>query len=192
MPAKSVKQTSEAMARARKSLRQFSGELAAPILVKEPGPGRLSATFLERKIAERRSAKLSLLLAHYHIAPNDKNRWIKLSGCLAADFVPGMIAVKLPPEKKSPPRKNKEWTFEQYSNLVRDVDEVRAKSRLRRIRWAIQQLVRQNPQKWGTYNKGSLKTRYHEGKRKVSELDKWISLRPLGPRWAPEGHDDRK
>jgi hypothetical protein len=38
MPSKSEKQKSEALAKARKALRQFSGKLANPILV-EQGPG---------------------------------------------------------------------------------------------------------------------------------------------------------
>jgi hypothetical protein len=88
MPVKSVKQKSAALAKARKALKQFSGKLADPILF-EQGSGLLGDMFEEREIAEKRGAKLGLLFAFYQISPNDKDRWIKLSGCLATDFVPG-------------------------------------------------------------------------------------------------------
>jgi hypothetical protein len=182
MPAKSVKQKSEAMAKARKALKGFSGKLADPILF-EQGPGLLGDMIVEREIAEKRGAKLGLLFAHYHIPPNDKDRWIKLSECLATDFVPGMIAIKLSSRKFSSLRKNQKWTFKRYSGFVRDVDEIRTKSKLKRIDWAIDQVARQQPEKWGRYNKASLNARYHEGKRIIGkrarvEASSWALWEP--------------
>jgi hypothetical protein len=171
MPIKSVKQKSEALTKARKALKQFPGKLADPILFKQ-GHGLLGDMIEEREIAEKRSAKLGLLFAFYQISPNDKDRWIKLSGCLATDFVPGMIAIKLSSRNFLSRRKNLQWTLERYSELVRDVDEIRTKSRLKRIDWAIDQVARQRPEKWGRYNKASLNARYHEGKREIAKRAK--------------------
>jgi hypothetical protein len=170
MPSKFAKQKSEALARARKALRQFSGELAAPILLKEEGPGLIHAISLRRKIAEHRNAKLGLLLAHYDIRPDDKNRWGKLSARLAEDLVPGMIAIISPSNKRRAPRKNQEWTMVRYRDLVREVDDIRAQSKLKLIEWAIKELLRLRPRKWGRYDKDSLKTRYHEGKREIRKM----------------------
>jgi hypothetical protein len=178
------------MARARKALHQFSGELAAPILVEEQGPGMLSAMFLEREIAEKRGAKLGLLLAHYDIQPDDKDRWRRLSERLAADFVPGMIAVDLPPKKSFLTRQGKKWTLQQYEDFVGAIDEIREKSKRKRIEWAIDQLVRKQPEQWRKYKKESLKTRYHEGKTAVAESAKrkasasaWLSGNPKRRDW---------
>src|SRR5262249_49138532 len=157
MPSKFAKQKSDALARARKALRQFSGELAAPILV-EQGLGMAGPMFSDRLIDEKRNAKLGLLFAHYHIPPDDKERWRRLSVCLASDFVPGLIAIDLSAKKSPLTRKNRKWTQQQYEEFVRAVDGIREKSRKKRIEWAIDQLVRKQPERWGKYKKDSLKT----------------------------------
>src|SRR5690348_4044763 len=84
---------SKALAKAKKALRKFTGALSSPILIPSPRAkwGPLSPKSLEREIATQRSAKFDLLLAHYRIRPNDKDRLLKLAACLAKDFVPGMI-----------------------------------------------------------------------------------------------------
>jgi hypothetical protein len=178
MPAKSLTQKSEALAKARKALRQFSGELAAPIPVTEPGPGLAAATFLEREIAAQRNAKLELLFKHYNIQSNDKDRWVKLSGCLAADFVPGMITIKQHATEKWV-HKNKGWGFKKYSELVRDVDAIRAKSGRTKIHAVVGELSG----KWRAYTTSSLVTRYHEGRKMMKQRTQWeASARPL---WEP-------
>jgi hypothetical protein len=182
MPSKFAKQKSEALAKARKALQQFSGELAAPIVV-EPGPGLASDIFSDREIDEKRNAKLGLLFAHYHIPPDHKERWMRLSVCFAADFVQGMIAFKMSAKKSPLTRKNRKWTLQQYEDFVRAVDELREKSRKKRIKWAIDQLVRKKPEQWREYKKGSLTTRYHEGKNAIAasgKLKASASAWPLG------------
>jgi hypothetical protein len=172
------------MSKARKALRRFSGELAAPILV-EPGLGLASDIFSDWEIDEKRNAKLGLLFAHYNIPPDDKERWMRLSVCLAADFVPGMIAFKMSAKKSSLTWKNRKWTLQQYEEFVRAVDGIREKSRRKRIEWAIDQLMRKQPEQWRKYKKDSLKTRYHEGKNAIaasSKLKVSASARPL---WKP-------
>jgi hypothetical protein len=178
MPSKSAKNRSQALAIAKNALGKFSGELASPILVND-WPGLAGPMFLERHITEQRTAKLETLLAHYGIEPNDKNRWIKLSGCLAADLVPGMIAIKVP-AKELRLRKNREWTFAQYSELVRDVDAIRSRIGSRKIFRATSQLADEQPEKWGAFGASSLVTRYHEGKGEIKRLAKRkASARPL-------------
>jgi hypothetical protein len=180
MPSKSAKYRSQALAKAKRSLGKFSGELASPILVSD-WPGLASPMFLERHIAEQRTAKLEILLAHYGIEPNDKNRWTKLSRCLAADLVPGMIAIKVP-AKKFPAGTNREWTLKRYSDLVREVDAILATG-VPKIYAATMQLAQEQPNKWGRYGGDSLKTRYHEGKQLLKEMAKRqaAAARPL---WA--------
>lgn len=181
MPSKSAKHRSQALATARRALGKFSDELASPILFSD-WPGLVGPMFLEREIAEKRTGKLKSLLAHYRIQPNDKDRWIKLAARLAADLVPGMIAIKVP-AKQVPARKNREWTVGQYSELVREIDAIRGVIGPRKVYRATSQLVDEQPKKWGAYGASSLVTRYHEGKKKIEELEKWkASARPL---WAP-------
>jgi hypothetical protein len=178
MPAKSVKHVSEALAKARKALRQFSGALATPILVAEPGPGLAATMFSEHEIAKQRNAKLGLLFQHYHIRSNDKDRWIKLSGCLAADLVPGMITIKQPSTEKWA-HKTKDWTFKKYTELVRDVDAIRATAG----RAKIYSVVAELSGKWRAHTRPSLVTRYHEGRKMIKQRTKWeASARSL---WKP-------
>src|SRR5271156_3642223 len=100
MTSESSQRASKALAQAKKAIRNFKGKLAAPIVVSEPGLGLAADMLLKREIAEQRTAKLGLLFPHYHISKNDKNRWAKLSACLAVDFVPGMITVQQRSTKK--------------------------------------------------------------------------------------------
>jgi hypothetical protein len=180
MPSKSAQLTSKALAKAKKALAKFTGKLACPILV--PGPnaewGPLSLESLEREIDRQRVAKLDLLFAHYRIPPNDKDRFRRLSACLAKDFVPGMITV----EQRSSPykkgwHKDKYWTFGRYADLVRDVDAVRHGQK---IYAAICDLVEQQPKKWGEYKgrERSLETHYHKGNKILAKRT------PLGM-WKP-------
>jgi membrane-associated protease RseP (regulator of RpoE activity) len=181
MPSKSAKYNSLALAQAKKALGKFSGQLASPILFSD-SPGLAGPLFVQRAISAERSAKLELLLTHYRVHPNDKDRWIKLSACLAADFVPGMIAVKVPAEQLRE-RRNREWTVAQYSELVRDVDVIRSTIGARKIYRATSQLIHEKPEKWGAFSASSLVTRYHEGKRMTKRLAKLTaSARPL---WKP-------
>jgi hypothetical protein len=180
MPSKSAKYRSQALARVKKALGKFSGELANPILVNDwPGLAGAGPMFSERDISEKRQAKLEPLLAHYRIQPNDRHRWIKLSTCIATDLIPGMIAIKVPAKKFST-HKNAKWTLAQYSELVRDVDAIRAASGRRKIYNATSQLVHERPEKWGAFNPRSLVTRYHEGKRELRRVAKLkASAQPL-------------
>jgi hypothetical protein len=163
---------SEALAKAKRALRKFRGALSSPILV--PGSnaewGPLSPRSLEREIAQQRVAKLDLLLAHYSIRPNDKDRFLKLGACLAKDFVPGMITV----EQRSSPfkkwsHKDKRWTLDRYADLVRDVDAVRHGQK---IYAAICDLVEQQPKKWGAYKgrERSLESLYHKGRKMLANI----------------------
>jgi hypothetical protein len=175
MPSKSAQQTSKALAKAKKALRKFRGELATPILVPGPKPewGPLSPKSLEREIAQQRWAKLGLLFEHYRIRPNDKDRFLKLAACLAKDFVPGMITIEQhssPYRAKKRSHRDKRWDLDRYADLVRDVDAYAGKKEA-----AIYDLVNKKPEKWGKY-KGrelSLKSLYHQGKRKRKELSDW-------------------
>jgi hypothetical protein len=166
---------SEALAKAKRALRKFTGALSSPILIPSPKAewGPLSPKSLEREIAQQRLAKLDLLFAHYHIRPNDKDRFLKLAACLAKDFVPGMITIEhhsSPYSAKKGSHRDKRWDLDRYADLVRDVDAYGGKKEA-----AIYDLVNKQPEKWREY-KGrelSLKSLYHEGKRKRKELSDW-------------------
>jgi hypothetical protein len=180
MPSKSAKYRLQALARAKKALGKFSGELANPILVND-WPGLAGPMFSERDISEKRQAKLEPLLAHYRIQPNDRHRWIRLSTCLAVDLIPGMIAIKVPAKEFST-HKNREWTLAHYSELVGDVDAIRAAvgPRKKKIYSATSQLIHERPEKWGAFDPRSLVTRYHEGKRELRRVAKLkVSAQPL-------------
>ena len=184
MASKAAKLTSKALAKAKKALRKFKGELASPILV--PGPeaewGPLSPTSLEREIAQQRRAKLPLLYALYRIQPSDKDRIPKLAECLLADLVPGMITIEQRPSPyKEGLHKNKSWTIKQCDDPVRAVDANREKYRKGKIIAAIYDLVEQQPKKWGQYKgrERSLETRYHEAKKILANLKVPIGL------WKP-------
>ena len=175
---------SKALAKAKKALRKFTGELASPIRV--PGPevewGPLSPESLKSEIAKQRVAKLDLLFAHYGIRSNDKDRLPKLATRLAVDFVPGMITVEQrssPYRAKKRSHRDKRWDLDRYADLVRDVDAYEGKKEA-----AIYDLVNKQPEKWGEY-KGrelSLKSLYHQGKRKRKELSDWNASIGL---WSP-------
>jgi hypothetical protein len=70
----------EALAKAKRALRKFTGALSSPILIPSPKArwGPLSPKSLKREIATQRLAKLDLLFAHYRIRSNDKDRFVKL------------------------------------------------------------------------------------------------------------------
>jgi hypothetical protein len=193
MPSKSSKYAFQALARVKKAARKFSGKLRAPIVIAKASPGLLGPMLQQREIAERRLAKIPDLLVHYNIHANDDDRWVKLCVRLATDFVPGMIAMEEQPTKRRG-RKIQRWTFEQYSELVRDVDAVRAKIGPRKIYRATAQLQEQS-EKWGRYSAFSLVTRYHEGKEKIRERAKLLELasRPLwaGLQSMTEGNEGR-
>jgi hypothetical protein len=153
-----------ALAKAKEALRQFTGKLSLPIL--DFGKwAPLTTTTLKSEIAKQREAKANLLFAHYGIQLDDKDRWQKLSVCLAADFVPGMIIVEY---QQPGVHKNKTWHFDRYIDLVRDVDAIRATLGKRKIFAAICDLVEHQPEKWGAYKgrERSLEIRYYEGKRR--------------------------
>jgi hypothetical protein len=166
---------SEALAKAKRALRKFTGALSSPILIPSPKAewGPLSPESLKSEIAKQRVAKLDLLFAHYGIRPNDKDRLSKLATRLAVDFVPGMITVEQhssPYRAKKRSHRDKRWDLDRYADLVRDVDAYGGKKEA-----AIYDLVNKQPEKWGKY-KGrelSLKSLYHQGKRKRKELSDW-------------------
>jgi hypothetical protein len=174
---------SEALAKAKRALREFTGALSSPILIPSPKAewGPLSPKSLEREIGTQRLEKLDLLFDHYRIRPNDKDRFLKLAACLAKDFVPGMITVE---QRSSPYRakkshRDKRWDLDRYADLVRDIDAYGGKKEA-----AIYDLVNKQPGKWGEF-KGrelSLKSLYHEGKRKRKELSDWNASIGL---WRP-------
>jgi len=175
---------SEALAKAKRALCNFTGALSSPIVIPSPNAkwGPLSPKGLEREIGTQRLAKFDLLLAHYRIRPNDKDRYLKLAACLAKDFVPGMITIEAhssPYRAKKKSHRDKRWDLGRFADLVRDVD-----ARGEKILAAIYYLVNEQPEKWGEY-KGrelSLKSLYHEGKRRRKELSDWNASIGL---WSP-------
>jgi hypothetical protein len=178
-----------ALAKAKRALRKFKGALSSPILIpsRKAEWGPLSPKSLEREIATQQLAKLDLLFACYRIRSNDKDRFLKLAACLAKDFVPGMITIE---QHSSPYRaekgahRDKLWHLDRFAALVRDVDAIRAAYGKRKIFAVICDLVKQQPEKWGEY-KGrelSLKSLYHQGKRKPKELSDWNASIGL---WSP-------
>jgi hypothetical protein len=175
---------SKALAKAKKALRKFTGELSSPILIPSAKAewGPLSPKSLDRKIAQQRVAKLDLLFAHYRIRSNDKDRFLKLAACLAKDFVPGMITIEQhssPDKAKKRSHRDRRWDLDRFAELVRDVDAYGGKKEA-----AMHDLVNEQPKKWGEY-KGrelSLKSLYHEGKRKLKDLSDWNASIGL---WSP-------
>jgi len=184
MPPKSAQLSSKALARAKKALGKFRGELSSPIIVPRPMAdwGPLSDTSLQREIAQQRQAKFGLLFEHYRIRPNDKDRWGKLASRLAFDLVPGMITIEWhsSPFKKSS-HKDKNWTPDRCAALVRGVDALRGVNKNRKIFAAIYDLVNQQPQKWGKYKgrERSLVPLYHRGQKILANLNAPIGL------WRP-------
>jgi hypothetical protein len=179
---------SEALAKAKRALRKFTGALSSPILIPSLKAqwGPLSPKSLEREIGTQRLAKLDLLLAHYSIRPNDKDRFLKLAACLAKDFVPGMITIEQhsSPYRAKKSHRDKRWDLDRFADLVRDVDAIRVAYGKQKIFAVICDLVKQQPEKWGKY-KGhelSLKSLYHQGKRKRKELSDWNASIGL---WSP-------
>jgi hypothetical protein len=72
-----------------------------------------------------------------------------------------------PYRAKKGSHRDKRWDLDRFADLVRDVD-----ARGEKILAAIYYLVNEQPEKWGEH-KGrelSLKSLYHEGKRKQKEL----------------------
>jgi hypothetical protein len=69
--------------------------------------------------------------------------------------------------------KDKIWSLNRYAALVRDVEAIRAAYGKRKLFAVICDLVKQQPEKWGTYKgrESSLVTRYHEGMAKIEA--KW-------------------
>ena len=175
---------SKALAKAKKALRKFTGELSSPILIPSAKAewGPLSPESLKSEIAKQRVAKLDLLFAHYGIRPNDQDRLSKLATRLAVDFVPGMITVEQrssPYRAKKRSHRDKRWDLDRFADLVRDVD-----ARGEKIIAAIYYLVNEQPEKWGEC-KGrelSLKSLYHQGRRKRKELSDWNASIGL---WSP-------
>jgi len=175
---------SEALAKAKRALRKFTGALSSPIPIPSPKAewGPLSRKSLKREIAQQRVAKLDLLLAHYRIRLSNKDRFLKLAACLAKDFVPGMITIEQhssPYRAKKKSHRDKRWNLDRYADLVRDVDAYGGKKEA-----AIYDLVNKQQEKWGEY-KGrelSLKSLYHQGKRKRKELSDWNASIGL---WSP-------
>ena len=185
MPSKSAKLSSEALEKAKKALRKFTGQLSSPILVPsamaEWGP--LTPKILTREIDQQRQAKFGLLFAHYRIRSND---WRELARRLAVDLVPGMITIeqRSSPYKKMRSHKDKTWTSDRHADLVREVELLRGENKKLKIFTAVNDLVKQQPKKWGQF-KGrvpSLVTLYHEGKRK---LKKEAELNASLGRWKP-------
>ena len=175
---------SKALAKAKKALSKFTGELSSPILIPSAKAewGPLSPKSLDREIAQQRVAKLDLLFAHYRIRSNDKDRFLKLAACLAKDFVPGMITIEQhssPHRAKKRSHRDKRWDLGRYADLVRDVDAYGGKKEA-----AIYDLVNEQPEKWGDYKgrEPSLKSLYHQGRRKRKELSDWNAYIGL---WSP-------
>ena len=164
MTSKSAQLTSKALAKAKKALGKFRGQLSSPIIVpgRMAGWGPLSPESLKRESAAQRLAKLGLLFSHYRIQPKDKDRFRKLAGCLAKDLVPGMITVE---QRSSPYRfershRDKRWDVSRLLDLVQDVQARKGKVLAR-----IYDLVK--TEKWGAYKgrEASLEVRYYEGAR---------------------------
>jgi hypothetical protein len=183
-----VSPKSEALAKAKRALRKFTGALSSPILIPSPKAkwGPLSPESLKREIATQRLAKLDLLFKYYRILSNDKDRFVKLAKCLAVDFVPGMITIELrsSPYRAKKSHRDKRWDLDRYADLVRDVDAIRAAYPNQKIFAVICDLVKQQPEKWGDY-KGrelSLKSLYHQGRRKRKELSDWNASIGM---WSP-------
>jgi hypothetical protein len=145
---------SEALAKAKRALRKFTGALSSPILIPSPKAewGPLSPKSLEREIGTQRLEKLDLLFDHYGIqSSNDKDRFLKLAACLAKDFVPGMITIEQhssPYRAKKGSHRDKRWDLDRFADLVRDVD-----ARGEKILAAIYYLVNEH-QKNGGSTKG--------------------------------------
>jgi hypothetical protein len=84
-----------------------------------------------------------------------------------------MIAIEQhssPYRAKKGSHRDKRWDLDRFADLVRDVDAHGGKKEA-----AFYDLVNEQPEKWGEY-KGrelSLKTLYHQGKRKRKELSDW-------------------
>jgi hypothetical protein len=162
-----------ALARARKAVLSFSGELATPIVRKTSGcgVGILNVLFERKQELDRiLSAKTHLLLRHYEIKASDENRWSKLSARLACDFVPGMQVFEK--SGKRGPKRRRTWPDDQYIKLVFQADAIRQDIGSRKKLSALMyELVKRDPREWGRYKgrERSLVTRYHEGRTLIQE-----------------------
>jgi hypothetical protein len=175
-----------ALSIAKKAIRQFSDELANPILVEPVGPGLASATLLKRDTLRRLREKFFLLFHHFGIDSKDPGGWVKLSMCLATNFVPGLVTIVGDPLVPRNSRSDKFWTLARYKTLVSGVAArlTNGDGKPVKIESAVFQLVEEEPKAWGAFKgkKHTLVPRFYEGKRLIEEDAIRESLRglPLG------------
>jgi hypothetical protein len=165
-----------ALAEATEAVRGFSGELAKPIVVRPP-LGLLGDMVVSQEVSRRRYAKLNLLLLHYDIGANKKDKWLKLTKRLALDVVPGM-QVFVQARTRTGPKARRAWPPARYEKLVAGVDIIRNEFGPKsEITAAVHELVDRNPKEWGSFKgkERSLETRYYEGRRMIQRRDRPLS-----------------
>jgi hypothetical protein len=148
---------------------QFTGPLNAPIVYSE-------------KAYREQQAKLKLLFKHYGVNTlSETKRWKALAYALACDFVPGMLVLKrAPPKPGRPPTKG--WNQSRRAKrLVEVIDSIRVerkKGNLDAARIAIQR----NPKEWPGISAKSLRARYYEARKLISDVEAWLSdVKPKRP-----------
>jgi hypothetical protein len=97
----------KAVAKAKEAVRQFSGELATPILVDPVSPGLAAVELSRRDIARRLRKKFFLLFEHFGTDPKDPDGWRKLSWHLSLNLVPGLITIVKNPAVQRKSRSDK-------------------------------------------------------------------------------------
>jgi hypothetical protein len=144
---------------------KFSGALAEPIYV--PNPGGLLALPEDEELRKARiggqlRGKLELLLDHYRIDKTDPDCWFLLCLRLAVDFVPGMQIEDAPPLK---PGRKRTWQAGLGNDLMLAVQKEQAERSGCSIKQTINYLRKHDP-RWHPYSPGNLVTRLREAKRK--------------------------
>jgi hypothetical protein len=106
--------------------------------------------------------KLFLLLDHFQIPRASYLRWFHLAFHLARQHVPGMKIVSGPNPRRGPKGKWRETQLD--SELIVAVTAVKL-ARRRGAADAIRILRKREPNVWGRFDEGSLRTRYYEALR---------------------------
>jgi hypothetical protein len=128
--------------------------------------------------------KLFLLLDHFQIPRASYLRWFHLAFHLARQHVPGMKIVSGPNPRRGPKGKWKETQLD--SELIVAVTAVKL-ARRRGVADAIRILRKREPNVWGRFDEGSLRTRYYEALRPMKPYRRGSLIESLEALLLPEG-----
>ena len=138
----------------------------------------------DSRIVVAQVGKLFLLLDHFEIPPASYLRWFHLAFHLARQHVPGMKIVSGPNPRRGPKAKWRETQLD--LELIVAVTAVKL-ARRRGAADAIRILRKREPNVWGRFDEGSLRTRYYEALRPMKPYRRGSLIESLAALFLPEG-----